>query len=100
MNPVGKFKTKATHYKVSFWNLEIENMSEILKTLRIFIDNFTMSMQPSDLVQLSIDNQELDFPISLPFMRRWALSVDRILSEIVRVLQSHKQFVLDESLGI
>ena len=99
-----KFKTKATYYKVSFRNLEIENMSEILKTLRILfqsiIDNLTLSMEPSDLVRLSIDNQELDFPISLPFMRRSALTVDRILSEIERVLQSYEQFVLDESLGI
>lgn len=79
-------------------------MSEILKTLRILfqsiIDNLTLSMEPSDLVRLSIDNQELHFPISLPFMRRSSLTVDRILSEIERVLQSYEQFVLDESLGI
>ena len=99
-----KIKTKATYFKVSFKNLEIEDMSEILKTLRTLfqsiIDNLTMSMEPSDLVRLSIDNQELDFPISLPFMRRSALTVDRLLSEIERVLQSYEQFVLDESLGI
>lgn len=59
-----------------------------------------MSIEPSDLVRMSIDNQELDFPISLPFMRRSALTVDRILSEIERVLESYEQFVLDESLGI
>ena len=99
-----KFKTKATYFKVSFKNLEIEDMSEILKTLHTLfqsiINNLTMSMEPSDLVRLSIDNQELDFPISLPFMRRSALTVDRILSEIERIMHSYEQFVLNESLGI
>ena len=33
-------------------------------------------------------------------MKRSALTVDRILSEIERVLQSIEQFVLDETLGI
>ena len=47
-----------------------------------------------------MDNPQLDFPIVLPFMKRSALTVDRLLSEIERVLQSHEQFVLDETLTI
>jgi len=53
-----------------------------------------------DLVRLFIDNQELDFPITLQFMQRRELTVDNILSEIERVLQSYQQFVVDETFNI
>lgn len=51
----------------------------------------------TDKVRVSIDNPELDFPITLSFMRRRELTVDKILSEIERVLQSYQQFVVDET---
>lgn len=49
---------------------------------------------------MSIDNPELDFPITLGFMRRKELIVEKILSEIERVLQSYQQFVVDEAFRI
>lgn len=42
---IEKFKTKATYYKVSFRNLEIEDMSEILKTLRILFQSILIILQ-------------------------------------------------------
>lgn len=55
-------------------------------------------MIPStDLVRVSIDNPELDFPITLEFMPGRQLTVDKLLSEIERILQSYQQFVADES---
>lgn len=58
-------------------------------------------MIPSiELVQISIDNPELDFPIILKFMPRWELTVDKILFEIERVLQSYQQFMIDEAFRI
>lgn len=101
---IEKFKTKATYYKITLHDLEVLNMEDIFKTLKklftSIIENITRSIASSDLVRVSIDNPELDFPITLPFMKRSALTVDRILSEIERVLQSYEQFVLDETLGI
>ena len=52
------------------------------------------------MIRLSIDNPELDYPILLPFIRRWALTVERILGEIECVLQSYEQFVIVETFGI
>lgn len=57
-------------------------------------------MDSRDLVRLTVLCQELDNPISLPFMRVAQLSADRLLSKIERVLQSYEEFVVDQSLEI
>lgn len=101
---IEKFNTSASYYKISFNDLEVTGLGEILKTLKIIfqsiIDRATQEISSSDLVRVSVDNPELDFPIVLPFMKRSAFTVNRLLSEIERVLQSYEQFVLDESIGI
>ena len=75
-----------------------------MKSLRLLfqsvIRNITEFMEPSDLVRMSVQCPELDFPISLPFMKLSQLNAERFLSEIERVLQSYEQFVLDETLEI
>lgn len=62
------------------------------------IDSMTGNIEPGELVRLSLDNPQLEIPSVLPFMTKSAL--ERLLSEIERVLQSYEQFVLDETLGI
>lgn len=57
-------------------------------------------MDSTDLIRLTVQCPELDYPISLPFMRVAQLSADRLLSEIERVLQSYEEFVIDQSLKI
>jgi len=101
---IPKFQTKATYYKVDFRDLEVRDLPDILKTLkRLFqslINNMLEFMDTHDLVKLSVECPELDFPITLPFMKVSDLTADRLLSEIERVLQSYEQFVLDETLDI
>lgn len=101
---IEKFKTSATYYKITVKDLEVRDLSNVVKTLKqlfqSIIDNITSDILPTDLVRISIDNPQLDFPIVLPFIRRTALTVDRLLSEIERVLQSYEQFVLDETFGM
>jgi hypothetical protein len=101
---IEKFKTTATYYKVSIQDLEIEGLQNILKTLKTvfesILETITGTLPATDLVRVSIDNPELDFPISLEFMPRQDLTVEKILSEIERVLQSYQQFVVDEAFRI
>ena len=43
---------------------------------------------------------QLEYPISLPFMSRERLTVDRILAEIGRAIQSNDAFKLDKSITV
>lgn len=101
---IPKFQTKSTNYRVTFQELDVKSLPEILRTLKILfqsiIDNITHFIDKTDLVRLSVECPELDLPISIPFIKMGDLNADRILSEIERVLQSYEQFVLDETLEI
>ena len=99
-----KFNTTSTRYKVAFRELDVRGIPNILKSLRVLfnsiIKDITKFMEPDDLVRLSVQCPELDFPISLPFMKLSQLNAERFLTEIERVLQSYEQFVMDETLEI
>ena len=62
-----------------------------------FMDSSDTSIS---VVRFSVQCPELDFPITIPFVKVSQMNADRLLSEIERVLQSYEQFVLDESLDI
>ena len=57
-------------------------------------------MDSTDLVRLTIQCPELDYPIRLHFMRVVQFSADLLLTEIERVLQSYEEFVIDQTLVI
>jgi hypothetical protein len=48
-----------------------------------------------DLVQVTLECPDLDFPIRLPFIQMNQLTSELLLTEMERVLQSNEQFVLD-----
>ncbi|XP_052776205.1 uncharacterized protein LOC128214030 [Mya arenaria] len=101
---IEKFNSTASYYKISVKDMEIRELPNIIKTLKqIFqsiIDTIAGNIPSSDRVRVTMDNPQLDFPIVLRFMKRSELTVDRLLSEIERVLQSYEQFVLDETFGL
>ena len=101
---IEKFKTKAVYYKIGIKDVEVRDLPNILKTLKTLfnsiIERIAENIPSNDLVRVTIDNPQLDFPIVLPFMRRSEFTVDRLLNEIEKVLQSYEQFVVDETFGI
>lgn len=101
---IEKINTTASYYKISVKGLEVKGLPEILKTFKklfqSILDHIVGNIPSQDLVGISMDNPELDYPIVLLFMRQNALTVDRLLSEIERVLQSYEEFVIDETFGI
>lgn len=101
---IEKFNTNATYYKVRVEDFEIEGLSNILRMMKqIFqsiLQDITEMISDTELVRLSFDNPELDFPMTLEFMPRHELEVDKILSEIERVLQSYQPFVVDETFQV
>lgn len=101
---IEKFNTTASYYKIEIKDLEVRDLPNILKTLKIIfqsiVSRITENIPSNDRVRVTMDNPELDYPIVLPFMPRSSLTVERLLSEIEKVLQSYEQFVVDEAFGI
>lgn len=99
-----KFNTQSMRYKVTFHGLEIRSLQNILRSLKLLFSSIlrdiTEYMSKDDLVRLSVQSPELDFPITLPFRRLSQLTSETFLSEVERVLQSYEEFVLDESLDV
>jgi hypothetical protein len=86
---------------VTFKELEVRNLTKTLRLLfQSLIKDLTEFMKSEDLIRMSIQCPELDFPITIPFMKVSQLSTETLLREIERVLQSYEQFVLDSSLEI
>ena len=99
-----KYKSTNTTYKATIQNLELPGIKEILKALHtIFsslLDEVTQFAEDQDLIRFSVQSNELDYPIQIPFRKKKELNVESFLSEIERVLQSFEQFVLDGSFEI
>ena len=96
-----KFRTTAVDYSVSFNDLkDLDLIQEYKRTQKIFqrlLGDVTSGMNESDLVRFVLRSEQLDNPISLPFMPVSRLTPERVFSQIERVVQSHKDFRLDES---
>ncbi len=54
-------------------------------------------MRESDLVRFVLRTDQLDRPISLPFMPLSRLTPERVFSQIKRVVQSKQDFRLNKS---
>ena len=56
---IEKFRTKASYYKITLRDLEVQNIKDILKTLKMLfssiIQNITQSIASSDLVRASFN---------------------------------------------
>ncbi len=94
-----KFRTTATDYSVSFKGLEDLNVVQQGLNVRILfeqlLDDVTEGMKDSDQVRFVLRTEQLDTPISLPFMPVSKLTPERVYSQIERVVQSHQEFRLN-----
>ncbi len=91
-----KFRTTATDYSVSFKGLEDLNVVQQGLNVRILfeqlLDDVTTGMKESDQIRFVLRTEQLDTPISLPFMPVSKLTPERVYSQIERVVQSHQEF--------
>ncbi len=96
-----KFRTTAMNYSVSFKGLEDLDVVQQSLNLRIIFDqllnDITGGMSENDLIRFVLRTEQLDTPISLPFMPVSKLTPERLYSQIERVVQSHQEFRLNES---
>ena len=96
---IKKFRTTGRNYRVQFKNAladtELTNLNERLHhILQQILDETIGSVPPQDQVRVVIHSNQLEYPITFPFMTPERLTTERILAEFQRVIQSNQEFRL------
>ena len=101
---VKKFKTTGLDYRVKFGDLQVHGLPNVLRQLHqvydSLLDRVNDGASMHDQVRFIMQVRFIEYPISLSFMPRERLTVDRILAEIERVIQSNNAFKLDKSITV
>ena len=100
-----KFGMSATDHKIRFNNVlaDFDLLESYESTLKIFhhlLEEVTEGMAPNDKVRFILRSEQLDTPISLPFMTVEQLTTERVFSQIERVIQSNQEFRLNDTVTI
>ena len=101
----GKFGMTATDHKVRFNNVLADRdvLESIETTQKIFhhlLEEVTEGMNPKDQVRFILRSEQLDTPISLPFMELEQLTTERVYAQIEKVVQSNQDFRLNDTVTI
>ena len=97
-----KFGMTATDHKVRFNNVlaDFDLLQSYESTMKIFhhlLEEVTEGMAPNDRIRFILRSEQLDTPISLPFMTVEQLTTERVYSQIERVIQSNQEFRLNDT---
>ena len=100
-----KFRMTATDHKVRFNNVlgEFDLLESHESTQKIFehlLNDVTWDMNPKDQIRFILRSEQLDTPISIPFMDVERLTTERVFSQIERVIQSNQEFRLNDTVSI
>ena len=98
---VKKYKAKATDYTIKMKNTDelspVEAMSTLSQVFEDLLDRLTAEIRGKDFVRFVLQAPGLDKAISLPFIKRDDLTVDRVMTRIEHVLQSHEEIKVDDA---
>ena len=100
-----KFRMSATDHKVRFNNVlaDLDLLESHERTQAIFhhlLEDVTFDMNPNDQVRFILRSEQLDTPISIPFLPVERLTTERVFSQIERVIQSNQEFRLNDTVTI
>ena len=100
-----KFRMTAMDYTISFNNTvsDLDLIESYERTQEIFerlLNDITTGMNEKDQVRFVLRSNQLDTPISLPFMPVLQLTPERIFSHIERVIQSNRDFRLNDTVVV
>ena len=100
-----KFRMTATDHTIRFNNVlsELDLIESYERTFAIFehlLNDVTRDMNEKDQVRFVLRFDQLDTPISLPFMAAEQLTTERVFSQIERVIQSNRDFRLNDTVTI
>ena len=100
-----KFNMTATDHVLRFNNVlaEVDLLESHERTQAIFhylLEDITADMDPKDQVRFVLRSEQLDTPISIPFLPVERLTTERVFSQIERVIQSNQEFRLNDTVTV
>ena len=100
-----KFRMSATDHLIRFNNVltDLDLLESHERTRSIFhhlIEDVTWDMNRNDQVRFILRSDQLDTPISIPFLPVEQLTTERVFSQIERVIQSNQDFRLNDTVTI
>ena len=95
----------ATDHTIRFNNVpsELDLIESYERTQTIFehlLKDVTRDMNEKDHVRFVLRSDQLDTPISMPFMSVEQLTTERVFSQIERVIQSNRDFRLNDTVTV
>ena len=100
-----KFRLTATDHTIRF-NNNVDNLDllqSIERTYQIFehiLNDVTEGMNEKDQVRFVLRSDQLETPISIPFMPLHQLTPERVFSHVQRVVQSNRDFRLNDTVNV
>ena len=100
-----KFRMTATDHTIHFNNVlnELDLIESYERTQAIIehlLNDVTQDMNEKDQVRFVLRSEQLDTPISIPFMSVEQLTTERVFSQIERVIQSNRDFRLNDTVMV
>ena len=100
-----KFRMTATDHTVRFNNVlhDVDLLQSQERTQSIFhhlIEDVTADMNPNDQVRFVLRSEQLQTPISIPFLPVQQLTTEMVFSHIEKVVQSNEDFRLNDTVTI
>ena len=100
-----KFGMTATDHTVRFNNVlhDVDLLESQERTQAIFhhlIEDVTSDMNPNDQVRFILRSDQLQTPISIPFLPLEQLTTEKVLSHIEKVIQSNEDFRLNDTVTV
>ena len=100
-----KFGLTATDHIIRFNTVlsELDLIESYERTQAIFqhiLNDVTRDMNEKDQVRFVLRSDQLDIPISIPFIPLAQLTTERVFSQIERVIQSNRDFRLNDTVTV
>ena len=100
-----KFRMTATDHTIRFNNVlhNVDLLESHERTQSIFqhlIEDVTSDMNPNDQVRFILRSDQLQTPISIPFLPLEELTPERVFSQLEKVIQSNEEFRLNYTVTV
>ena len=98
------FRVHLNRYKVTIRDVEAIPIAFVIPTIVQILDHVLQLVMDEvgedDRVRIRVDSRSFHIPIYTPLTKKIELTVDRWMMEVEKVLNSHEEFILDDSFTV